>query len=242
MLIARVASSLATFGANGQQHGIKVIGSEGWIWVTRGVIEANDRADAPGVLEGVEQEALQGRCHRHLPHRLGRRGSRAVLEGTAFAMRDVVDRLSALGVPTTTLRLMGGGARSQLWCRIRADVAGRPLDLVQIPLAAMDVTFSESHYLGLSAAASWEQIVRLLDWAADVYPGQLAIIHGMWSTPADGTFRHDGDVWPVADSPALPKPVQAGGPPIIIGGTGTPYNFSNIDLSLTGPPPSRPFR
>jgi len=29
---------------NRQQHGIKFIGSDGWIWVTRGVIEASDRA------------------------------------------------------------------------------------------------------------------------------------------------------------------------------------------------------
>ena len=28
---------------NGQQHGIKFYGTDGWIWVTRGIIEANDR-------------------------------------------------------------------------------------------------------------------------------------------------------------------------------------------------------
>lgn len=56
--------------------------------------------------------------------------ARAVLEGTAFAMRDVVDRLATLGVPTERLRLMGGGARSDLWCRIRADVTGRPADVL----------------------------------------------------------------------------------------------------------------
>ena len=28
---------------NGQQHGIKFIGSDGWIWVTRGIIQASDR-------------------------------------------------------------------------------------------------------------------------------------------------------------------------------------------------------
>jgi len=28
---------------NRQQHGIKFIGSDGWIWVTRGVIKASDR-------------------------------------------------------------------------------------------------------------------------------------------------------------------------------------------------------
>jgi xylulokinase len=56
--------------------------------------------------------------------------ARAVLEGTAFAMRDVVDRLEALGVPTGRLRLMGGGARSDIWCQIRADLTGRPADVL----------------------------------------------------------------------------------------------------------------
>jgi len=28
---------------NGQQHGIKFIGSDGWIWVTRGILQASDR-------------------------------------------------------------------------------------------------------------------------------------------------------------------------------------------------------
>jgi xylulokinase len=56
--------------------------------------------------------------------------ARAVLEGTSFAMRDVVDRLDVLGVPTGTLRLMGGGARSGLWCQIRADLTGRPAEVL----------------------------------------------------------------------------------------------------------------
>jgi xylulokinase len=56
--------------------------------------------------------------------------ARAVLEGTAFAMRDVVDRLAALGLDTGRLRLMGGGARSELWCQIRADLTGRPADVL----------------------------------------------------------------------------------------------------------------
>ena len=49
---------------------------------------------------------------------------------------------------------------------------------------------------------------------------QMAIIHGLWNTPEGETFSYDGEIWQVADSPALPKPVQAGGPPIIIGGKG----------------------
>ncbi|MGH9134401.1 MAG: LLM class F420-dependent oxidoreductase [Ilumatobacteraceae bacterium] len=49
---------------------------------------------------------------------------------------------------------------------------------------------------------------------------QLAIITGLWSTPEGETFSFAGDQYVVTDSPALPKPTQAGGPPIIIGGKG----------------------
>lgn len=49
---------------------------------------------------------------------------------------------------------------------------------------------------------------------------QIAIIHGMWNTPEGDTFSYDGAVWSVTDSPALPKPAQPGGPPIIVGGGG----------------------
>lgn len=54
--------------------------------------------------------------------------ARAVLEGCAFAMRDVVARLQAMQVPLTAIRLLGGGARSELWARIRADVARLPVE------------------------------------------------------------------------------------------------------------------
>ncbi|MGE0211382.1 MAG: FGGY-family carbohydrate kinase [Parvibaculaceae bacterium] len=55
--------------------------------------------------------------------------ARAVLEGTAFAMLDVIERLEALGVPAKRLRLMGGGARSAVWAQIRADLTGLPTEV-----------------------------------------------------------------------------------------------------------------
>ena len=48
---------------------------------------------------------------------------------------------------------------------------------------------------------------------------QLTILTGLWRTPVGKTFSHDGAHWPITDSPALPKPVQAM-PPIIVGGHG----------------------
>ncbi|GAA1992785.1 LLM class F420-dependent oxidoreductase [Terrabacter lapilli] len=49
---------------------------------------------------------------------------------------------------------------------------------------------------------------------------QLEVITGLWATPAGATFSHEGRHYPVTDSPALAKPVQDGGVPIIIGGGG----------------------
>ena len=49
---------------------------------------------------------------------------------------------------------------------------------------------------------------------------QLAIITGLWATPVGERFSHQGRHYQVTDSPALPKPEQRPGPPIIIGGGG----------------------
>lgn len=61
-----------------------------------------------------------------LSHDLGHL-SRAVLEGCAYALRDIVDRLAAIGLADDEVRVVGGGARSDLWLQIKADVTGRPM-------------------------------------------------------------------------------------------------------------------
>ncbi len=53
----------------------------------------------------------------------------------------------------------------------------------------------------------------------DRFEETLAIVTGLWGTPAGETFSYQGDHFTVTESPALPKPVQSP-PPIIIGGMG----------------------
>jgi xylulokinase len=50
-----------------------------------------------------------------------------VLEGCAYALRDIVDRLDALQLGRGEVRIVGGGARDDLWASIKADVLGRPV-------------------------------------------------------------------------------------------------------------------
>lgn len=54
----------------------------------------------------------------------------------------------------------------------------------------------------------------------DALAEQLEIVTGLWRTPEGDQFSFEGDIHTVVGSPARPKPVQPGGPPIIIGGYG----------------------
>ena len=54
----------------------------------------------------------------------------------------------------------------------------------------------------------------------DRYEEQLAVVTGLWNTPPGETFDFRGTYYQLSDSPALPKPVQAGGIPILVGGAG----------------------
>jgi F420-dependent oxidoreductase-like protein len=54
----------------------------------------------------------------------------------------------------------------------------------------------------------------------DRFEEQLAIISGLLAAPAGKTFDFEGEHYRLAGSPALPKPVQDGGVPIIVGGKG----------------------
>ena len=49
---------------------------------------------------------------------------------------------------------------------------------------------------------------------------QLEIVTGLWRTPPGERFSFTGAHYTVADSPALPKPVQQPHPPVIVGGKG----------------------
>jgi xylulokinase len=62
---------------------------------------------------------------------------RAVLEGVAYNSRwlhEAVERF--VGRPLDGVRMIGGGASSDLWCQIHADVLGRTMERVADPMRA----------------------------------------------------------------------------------------------------------
>ena len=89
---------------------------------------------------------------------------RAVLEGVAFNARWLLDAVEKfVKRPLPSLRILGGGAQSDLWCQIHADVLGRRIERVADPM------YASLRGAGLYAAMSMGKISR------DDIPGCIAI-------------------------------------------------------------------
>ena len=53
--------------------------------------------------------------------------TRALLEGSGFALRDILEAMRAAGLGVRRLTIVGGGAKGALWRQIKADVTGLPV-------------------------------------------------------------------------------------------------------------------
>lgn len=137
--------------------------------------------------------------------------------------------VSGLPGPTDAWVTLGGIARETETIRLGTLVTAATFRLpgpLAISVAQVDQMSGGRVELGIGAGWYEQEHtaygIPFPDLAGrfDNYEEQVAIIHGLWHTPVGDTFSYDGDIWRVVDSPALPKPVQPGGPPIIIGGGG----------------------
>lgn len=78
-------------------------------------------------------------------HHEPRHFARAVMEGVAYALRNIADILRTYG-PLTELRAIGGGMASSVWPQIIADVTGLRLQTLSVPAA-------DATSLGVAAVA-----------------------------------------------------------------------------------------
>ncbi|MEV0393584.1 FGGY-family carbohydrate kinase [Polymorphospora rubra] len=108
---------------------------------------------ARGVVAGLTLD--HGRGHLY----------RAVLEGTAYAVRHHLDEMAGLLAAPDRVIAVGGGARS-LWTRIVSDVTGRPQ---LVPEQTIGASYGDAYLAGLAAGL----VGRDEDWtrfAARVEP------------------------------------------------------------------------
>jgi xylulokinase len=96
-------------------------GSEGVLWAPYLMGERTPHLDpnARGALTGLA--AFHTRAHV----------IRAIMEGVAFSLRDTFTIFEEMHVPVSNVRLGGGGARSDVWRQIQADVYGHEIEMIE---------------------------------------------------------------------------------------------------------------
>jgi xylulokinase len=96
-------------------------GSDGLLWAPYLMGERTPHLDP------AARAALVGLVAQHTRGHI----IRAIMEGVAFSLKDSLTILKELNVPTKSIRLGGGGARSSLWQRIQTDIYGIVTELVE---------------------------------------------------------------------------------------------------------------
>lgn len=92
--------------------------------------------------------------------------TRAVLEGVAMGLRDLLEIAKEQQLPIQEIRVSGGGAKSALWRQILADVLGHPVCMVNSvegPAlgAAIMAAVGNGAYASLEAAC--DAIVKVVE-------------------------------------------------------------------------------
>jgi xylulokinase len=89
---------------------------------------------------------------------------RAVLEGVAFSLKDTFSLFDEMAVPVRKIRLGGGGARSDLWRQIQADIYGQEVEI----LAAEEGAAYGAALLAGVGAKWWKSVDEACDAVVQV--------------------------------------------------------------------------
>jgi len=131
--------------------------------------------------------------------------------------------------PTDSWVTLGAIARETSTIRLGTLVASATFRLPgQLAVAVAQIDDMSDGRIELGLGAGWFDAEHTaygipfptLGQRFDILKEQLEIITGMWNTPLDSQYSFEGEHHTIVGSPAIPKPVQAGGPPIIMGGYG----------------------
>jgi len=87
---------------------------------------------------------------------------RAVLEGVAFHKRWMLEAVEKRIPFRESVRFVGGGAKSDVWCQIMADVTGRRIETIDNPRDAGAAGAAMVCAVGLGLLPSFEHVKRMI--------------------------------------------------------------------------------
>lgn len=126
---------------------------------------------------------------------------RSVLEGVAFGFKHHLAVLAEKGLAVTRTRVTNGGARSDLWKQITADVLGLPLEHVsKHPGSSLGAAFIAG--MGVGIFHRWEEIDNFVEIDTVIHPdpanheryNQLFLIYLELYTSLKDTFPCLNDI------------------------------------------------
>lgn len=108
---------------------------------------------------------------------------RAVLEGVAFSLKDCLELMKAMGIPTHEVRISGGGARSHTWRQIICDV-------LQVPLSTVNATDGAPYGAALLAGVG-TGLFRSVNEACE----PIRVVSQTHPGPHTRTYEHLYDIY-----------------------------------------------
>jgi xylulokinase len=85
--------------------------------------------------------------------------TRAMLEGSAYALRDILEAMRDAGLDVRRLTIVGGGAKGALWRQIKADVTGLP---VRVP-TSVETTATGAAILAAVGAGTHANVAEAVE-------------------------------------------------------------------------------
>jgi len=127
--------------------------------------------------------------------------TQAVMEGVAFSLRDILTRVKELGHTVSSARIIGGGAKSPVWCQIVADVLNMKVEKIN---ASEGPAFGAAILALVGAGADYtveeacEALIQVTEeftpgTAATQYDKMYPIYRGLYSALVD-TYKAIGTV------------------------------------------------
>ncbi len=90
--------------------------------------------------------------------------ARSVMEGATYAMRDCLEIIQGIKIPVKEIRLSGGGARSEFWRQLQADIYGQKV-------VTINAAEGPAYGVALLAAAgtgAYQDVVQACEATIDV--------------------------------------------------------------------------
>ena len=124
--------------------------------------------------------------------------ARAALEGVAFSLRECIELCAEKGLRAEEYIASGGGAYSDLWLSIQADIYGAPLKVAECGEqaamgAAVTAAAAVGWYRGIEEASGAMVRYRTTRWTADA--GRRELYNECYARYAEASALIGGTLW-----------------------------------------------